>query len=302
MSENRAGVAIITRTKNRTLMLERAISSVLSQTFSDWHHVVVNDGGDADNVNDVFDRYRDRYQNRLTVIHNSESQGMEAASNIGITNSDSTYVVIHDDDDTWECTFLERCIDTLKQSAIPSVKGVVSQITQIFERIDGNEIIEERRLDFNPGLSGISLPQIAEINRFLPISFLFERSVIDEIGLYDESLPVVGDWEFNIRFFSRFDVVVIREKLANYHIRTDSERSYENSVTAGKSDHLFYRSLIVNKHIRKDMQSGKFSIGMLLAQGDFFHRTSGNLVRIGTLLDKMKELPVIKQLRKLLKK
>ena len=38
-------VAIITRTKNRCLLLRRAIESVLAQSFADWTHVIVNDGG-----------------------------------------------------------------------------------------------------------------------------------------------------------------------------------------------------------------------------------------------------------------
>ncbi len=41
-----SSVTVITRTKNRTLLLERAIKSVLAQTREDWTHVIVNDGGD----------------------------------------------------------------------------------------------------------------------------------------------------------------------------------------------------------------------------------------------------------------
>jgi len=41
---NRARVAVVTRTKNRAILLERAIHSVLKQKFHDWTHVIVNDG------------------------------------------------------------------------------------------------------------------------------------------------------------------------------------------------------------------------------------------------------------------
>ena len=41
----KAKVAIITRTKDRPLLLERAIQSVESQTYSDYVHVILNDGG-----------------------------------------------------------------------------------------------------------------------------------------------------------------------------------------------------------------------------------------------------------------
>ena len=73
-------VAIITRTKNRVLLLDRAVKSVLCQTFDNWQHVIVNDGGDANPVDELVDRYLDQYAGRLTVIHNTQSKGMEAAS------------------------------------------------------------------------------------------------------------------------------------------------------------------------------------------------------------------------------
>ena len=46
----RAKVAVITRTKDRSEFLKRAINSVLSQTFEDWLHVIVNDGGNSKTV------------------------------------------------------------------------------------------------------------------------------------------------------------------------------------------------------------------------------------------------------------
>lgn len=294
-------VAVITRTKNRTLLLERSIRSVLNQTHTEWQHIIVNDGGDPNAVNVLLKKYDEGYRGRAVVLHNMKSEGMERASNIGINTSESKYIAIHDDDDSWEPKFLERCLEGLAQCPIPSVKGVVAHTTQIFERMDHDSIVEIRRQDFDPTLTAISIPQISEINKFLPISFLFERSVFDEIGLYDESLPVIGDWEFNIRYFMKYDVLVIKENLANYHIRINSAKNYENTVTAGNDDHLFHRALIVNKHIRDDLKNGHLTMGDLFSLGDYFYRIGGNTARIGRLIDKLKQLPLVSHLRRLLK-
>jgi glycosyltransferase involved in cell wall biosynthesis len=295
-------VSVITRTKDRTLLLERAIKSVLSQTHSNWQHIIVNDGGETNAVNLLVNQYRDQYGERLLVIHNEKSRGMEAASNIGVRASDGRYVVIHDDDDSWQPSFLEQCILEYESCNIPTVRGVLSHITQIFERIEGDSVTEVRRQEFDPDLAAISIPQITEINRFLPISFLFERSVFDEIGLYDESLPVIGDWEFNFRFFLKYDVVVLKEALANYHIRTESEQAFQNTVTSGRDEHLFHRALVVNKHVREDLAAGRITPGELLAQGDYFYRISASTNRIGRVIDAMKSLPLVSTFRKLAKK
>ncbi len=295
-------VSIITRTKNRNLLLDRAVQSVLAQTHPNWRHVIVNDGGDPNPVNDLVARYDGPYRDRVTVIHHERSKGMEAASNAGIMSSDGKYVVIHDDDDSWHPDFLRRSLNQLEQSAYPSVKGVVTHITQIFERLEHGSVIEERRQDFDPNLTAISLPQISEINRFLPIAFLFERCVFDEIGMFDESLPVIGDWEFNIRYFMKYDVIVLKENLANYHVRTNSVKGYSNTVTAGQDSHIFHRALIVNKHMREDISEGRLTKGMILAEGDYFHRIGGGIWRISNILDKLKALPFINFFRRIVKK
>ena len=63
-------VAIITRTKNRAVLLARALNSVLEQRYQNWHLYVVNDGGDVATVEKLLDTYRDLFGERLTVIHN----------------------------------------------------------------------------------------------------------------------------------------------------------------------------------------------------------------------------------------
>ena len=295
-------VAVVTRTKNRNLLLERALKSVLEQTYDNYVHVVVNDGGDSEKVDRLLDKYEDQYKGRLVRVHNEQSLGMEAASNKGIKAVDSEYVVIHDDDDSWENTFLEMTVKELENNKFPSVKGVVTHTTQVFESIDGGNVKELWRREFDPWLSSVSLPMISEINKFMPISFIYERSVFDEIGYYDESLPVIGDWEFNIRFFSKYDIVVIKECLANYYIREKAEKeAYSNTVTAGKDAHLFYRDIIVNKHIRNDLESGSLTMGMLMAYGDYFHRSNGNTWRIVQILERLKNNKLTRVVRKVLK-
>ena len=46
---------------------------------------------------------------------------------------------------------------------------------------------------------------------------MFSKKAFDQIGGFDETLPVLGDWDFNIRFLEKFEIGLIRENLANYH-------------------------------------------------------------------------------------
>ena len=62
-------VAIITRTKDRPMFLKRAINSILHQTFEDWQHVIVNDGGPPLEIEALLLEFKEAYRGRVQLIH-----------------------------------------------------------------------------------------------------------------------------------------------------------------------------------------------------------------------------------------
>jgi glycosyltransferase involved in cell wall biosynthesis len=193
-------VAIITRIKNRPLLLKRAMRSVLDQSYEDWMHVIVNDGGERVVVDALAAEMDSAYRGRIRIVHNLTSVGMEAASNIGLKQSRSKWVALLDDDDTWHPDFLGTCVQALQDKRAPSVKGVVTHSIKVIERIKSNrcvEVVQEvRRETFNEDLRTIQMSELLSGNLFTVNSFLYERDVIQTIGPYREDLSVLGDLEF----------------------------------------------------------------------------------------------------------
>ncbi|MBO9484011.1 glycosyltransferase family A protein [Salinisphaera sp. G21_0] len=259
--ENCPRVAVITRTKDRPIMLERALESVSKQSFKNFVWVVVNDGGDKEKAEKIVAKGKKKGLTTL-LINNSSSLGMEAASNCGINNSSSKFIVIHDDDDTWDPLFLEdtvRFLDTNK-----NYRGVISLTTQVDEEIIDNKIKIKKFKAFNSRLKTIYLKDMGCNNLFPPISFIYHRSVINEIGSYNEKLPVLGDWEFNLRFLAKHDIGVIYKPLAFYHHRPRSTGAYGNTIYSGITKHVKYDAIVRNDFLRKDLKDGKFGLGFLM--------------------------------------
>jgi hypothetical protein len=128
--------------------------------------------------------------------------------------------------------------------------------------IDGEQVREISREPFNGFLEQITLFQLAGANLFPPISFLYERAVLDEIGLYREDFPVLGDWELNLRFLSRWDIDVVTRPLAHYHHRiTPTDGIYANTVMAARHLHKLYEAVLRNELLRADVKSGKTGLG-----------------------------------------
>jgi glycosyltransferase involved in cell wall biosynthesis len=245
-------VAIVVRTKNRPLFLHRALDSIFAQTFTDFVVVVVNDAGEQPPVDVAVKEYAVRADGRIRVVHNAHSKGREAAMNAGVSATDSTYVTIHDDDDTWAPTFLDRTVAHLENSGD---HGVAVRTEVVHEHVDGDVITVDKREILAGDLSQISLAEMLRHNYAPPISLLYRRDVHEVIGLYDDTLPVLADWEFNLRLLSRFTVGFIDgPPLAFWHQRPTSVGDEGNSVVTARQDHVRCEIEIRDRHLRADLE------------------------------------------------
>ncbi|UJP04453.1 MAG: glycosyltransferase [Nitrosomonas sp.] len=299
-------VAVITRTKNRVVLLERAIQSVLMQTYPHWIHVIVNDGGDPKAVEALVQQFLPRYDSRVKIVHNPQSLGMEAASNIGIRASSSDYIVIHDDDDSWHPSFLERCItylNTPPPTLGTSVEGVVTYSMRVQEELLNDKVRIISTDPFNDWMNEISFYRLAASNTFPPISFVFSRTALEEIGFFREDLPVLGDWDFHLRFCSRYEIGLIKETLANYHHRINSHTGdYGNSVIASDNKHRRYENLLRNDLLRNDLKTGKTGLGFLVNIAHSFEILHGQMSFLQAIIGRIKNIALLRWIKhKLLK-
>ena len=278
-----AKVAVITRTRDRPLLLARAAESIYGQSFRDFHWVIVNDGGAGAPAAAAAETARAKGV-AVTVINHEYSRGIEAASNAAIARASSEFIVIHDDDDRWEPTFLATTVAALDRH--PDHAGVVTAAVRVVERIDGETVTELERAPFNDWAHGIYLVDMAQRNLFPPIAFLFRRSFYQEVGGFDETLPVLGDWDFNLKVLARADIGFLPEPLACYHIRTFDgvpNGTNANMVTGDISRFQEYDRVIRNRLLRADFARGAIGLGWLVNLGRQHHAMWESLRRLATI-------------------
>jgi SAM-dependent methyltransferase len=217
---NLGRVLIVMRTRWRLHMLPRAIRSVLSQTYPHWFLQIVNDGGPPHLVEDEVAAYRHLFEGRLGIMHRDRQYGMEAAGNAGIAAGPGEFIVIHDDDDSWSPEFLERMVGRLHATG---EMAAVSRSRLVREAWEGGEYVRRRGIEFGPLVDRITSDDLATVNRFPPIAFMFRRIAYEEAGPCSEGLPALGDWHFNRRIAARHVIGVVPECLANWHLREPSD-------------------------------------------------------------------------------
>ena len=263
-----ARVTIVMRTFERPMLLARALSSVTHQSYRNWQLIVVNNGGEPGPVDAAVAtamRTIAGGESKMRVLHTGERLGMETATNAALRDAGSSeFFVVHDDDDSWLPDFLTVAVTEMDKR--PDAGAIVTGLYRITETLQGNRLwpvveeeffLSEGRLTFRGIIAG---------NTFPPIAALFRTRLLSEVGYFDESLPVLGDWEFNIRAVQHAPFVYVPQRLAKYHIRTpESDGNSANSITAGLATHRSVRLQLQDRWLRDTTSSPNLGLISMLA-------------------------------------
>ncbi|MDF2990121.1 MAG: glycosyl transferase [Microbacterium sp.] len=230
-----ARAGIVVRTRHRPAFLRRALRDIADQRLDDWQLVVVNDGGDRAEVDEIVSAAA--LGDRVTVVHIAPGEGGRCvAANAGVRALDAPYVVLHDDDDRWHPAFLERTVAHLDAHPAHAAVSAVTEI--VYEENRAGTWVEVGRAPFWAGMGRISLGEMMSVNRAVPISVVYRRRLHDEIGWYDETLDAVEDWDLYLRILREHEMGFLSgEPLAFWTQRPDSVGLDANSMFGLAAEH-----------------------------------------------------------------
>lgn len=245
----RAAVGIVVRTKDRPWFLRRTLDDVLAQTMTDWALSIVNDGGDVSAVDRLIAELPDDVRAKVTVRHNESAAGRPAAANQGVRALDTDFVVLHDDDDLWSPDFLSKT-STYLDDHVNDI-GVMVRTEIVYEVAEGDGFVETGRVPFWPDLVEITYSDLLQVNRAVPISYLYRRRLHEDVGWYREDLHAAEDWEFNLRTTLTHHVGFIGGKpLAFWMQRRGVSGDLGNSMFVLADDHDHYDRLVRDEALR----------------------------------------------------
>jgi glycosyltransferase involved in cell wall biosynthesis len=242
-------VGIVIRTKNRPWFLGRALRDVVAQDFADWAVCIVNDGGSAADVDARVAELSPDVRARITLVHNARAAGRSAAANQGVRGLETEFVVLHDDDDLWHPSFLSATVSHL--DAHPDDIGVMVRTEIVYEKATADGFQETGRAPFWPEMREITYSDLLQVNRAVPISYLYRRSLHDAVGHYREDLHAVEDWEFNLRTAVGHHIGFIDgEPRAFWMQRAGVDGEVGNSMFALSEEHEHYDRLVRDEALR----------------------------------------------------
>lgn len=257
-------VAIVTRTRDRGALLSRARQSVVEQSYPEIIWSVVNDGGSKSEPDLEVSLAREA--NVETVLtHLDHSKGRAGAANVGVRAVDSDLIILLDDDDRLLPDGIANLVEALKDN--PDDVAMGGQVWLVEEALQHGTWQETNRKIANPEPGPIKIIDLAYRN-ILPVNAcLYRRSAFEAVGGYDESLPVMEDWDFLLRIIQRGDIGKCDSPVAEYYLRPeakDDTASISNSVGAGHYEHVEWDARLRNRYLRQDLRDGKVGMGHLM--------------------------------------
>lgn len=223
-------ISVYIPTHNRSVMLKRAINSVLQQTYKDIEIIVVDDGS-TDNTAEVLEYYAKTHN----IIHlkHDKAKGACAARNLAIFNAKGKYITGLDDDDE----FLPKHVEQLFQSFEEKYSFIASSLLEYT-----NQGVIRRANDC--GI--IKLDKLLHYN-IIGNQIFTLTSRLREVGGFDNALPAFQDYDTWVRMVSAFGSGK-KVKTATYIWHTEHE---ESRITNNNTKRELALKLFSQKHHKK---------------------------------------------------
>jgi glycosyltransferase involved in cell wall biosynthesis len=184
-------VSIVIPTKNRRDLLRETVASVVSQTYSNWEVIVVDDGSN-DRTGEMIQPIASTDQRVRFIRRERNPPGASTCRNLGGSAAHGEYVLYLDSDDLLAPPCLERRVKVMEQN---SKVDFAVFLTRIFHTAPGD----------SPYLWN-NFTAVDDLDRFLSrdqpwqtAGPLWRKTSLARIGLWDERALSAQDWEFHIR-------------------------------------------------------------------------------------------------------
>lgn len=217
-------ISVILPTVGEIELLDRAVRSAGSQTYENWELIVFSDGGpDLRGYIAAL-----AFSGKIRYVRDSQRSSAARARNRAIAAARGDILAYLDEDNVFKPVYLSRVVEALRDPdvMVTRVSGdlIVDGIDQSMS--SSREVSRTVPDAFSVGEFG----WVSLVNSNTPMNCVAHRRVCTLVmnGAFDETLPVLEDWQFELRLSSTFRTAVIEESLVE--IRFDRKMGHNASL------------------------------------------------------------------------
>lgn len=202
-------VSVIIPTYNRAAVLPRAINSVLAQKGADFELIIIDDGStekqdggwssaDGDKPNALRSP-----SSALRFFHSEKNRGPAAARNLGIKEAKGEWIAFLDSDDEWKPGKLKAQLKFFEENP----DYLICQTEEIWMR-NGVRVNPMKK---HQKFGGFIFERCLPLCVVSPSAVMMHRKLLEEVGLFDESLPACEDYDLWLQIAAKHPIGLIEK-------------------------------------------------------------------------------------------
>lgn len=258
--------AVITTYKRKPDIVQRALESIVNQSYENIEIYIVNDyPDDLKLVESLRLMIEESKGNR--VVHYEvleKNSGACKARNLALSKAKGKYFACLDDDDEWLPDKIKLQVEKMENNS----NAAICYCNAII-RYEG-DAKEKIRFKKPQNEGNIYFEMIAKNNIGSCTFPLFSTEILKQVGGFDVTMPALQDWELYLRILKDNKAVYVEEPSAVYYFY-DGERISahpENRIIAFEKIH---------EKIKKDIPKDRKSTSSFYLMGTYFYSLSGDL-------------------------
>lgn len=255
-------VSVCLPTFNGAKYLKETLQSINTQTFQNFE-VVVSDDHSKDDTLKLVEAFQEQASFPVHIYHHTP-KGIGANWNNCLKHARGQYIKFLFQDDVLERECLEKMVQVLEEN--PKVGLVASKRRFIIEdsmkteetnrwvetygdlqshlNVASREVIFLDKSVFGlPSFYGSPPNKIGE-----PSVVMFSKSIVDEVGYFDEDLKQILDYEYWYRILKKYPVAVINEPLVKFRLHQDQATHVNRNQEL--DDYKIYERLLYKHYLK----------------------------------------------------
>lgn len=198
-------VSVVTPLYNAQLYIEKAIQSVLAQTYSNWEMIIIDDCS-TDASGEIAQKYAGQ-DHRIRYFRNDENKGIAYTRNRALELAQGRYLAFLDSDDLWRADKLEKQLARMKETGSPFCYGSCAVIDAEGHNMHCDRIVHPM-IDYDTLLMGNEIPCL---------TVLLDREVIKDLVMPEIPHEDYATWLLILRDY-HVKACAVTDIVADYRV------------------------------------------------------------------------------------
>lgn len=208
-------ISVLMTVYNASKMLDKSISGILKQTYTNYEFIIINDGS-ADESSKIIKKYAEK-DKRIIFVDRKENKGRMYSLNEGLSLCSGEWIAINDADDVSDIHRFEKIVNFIEKNNIENKFGIVGSASRT------KDIVREKQKNNYIKYGRIGKKRVARFRAFYSMpfihsTFVYNAKVLHEIGGFPKEVTSLIDLFAVVKISNTYPIYGLNEILVDRYV------------------------------------------------------------------------------------